>query len=93
MRYFKISEGQLFSLLWDQINMMVLENAGVDNWPGCEFAWCDFVEEEPQVLIKSYREKNNLDVDDDFDISDYIDWKTKNYINTLEEIKEEKENE
>ena len=93
MRYFKINEGQLYGLLRDQINMMILENAGVDNWPGWEFAWDDFIEEEPEDLIKSYREENNLDADEDFDIDNYISWKVSKYINALEEIKGEKENE
>lgn len=93
MKYFKISEGQLYSLLRNQINMMILENAGVDNWPGWEFAWCDFIEDEPENLIKSYRKENNLNTNDDLDIDDYIGWKIMDYINTLEEVKEEKENE
>ena len=88
MRYFKISESQLYSLLQDQINMMILENAGVDNWPGCEFAWCDFIDDEPKDLIEAYRKENNLDADDDFDIGDYIGWRVMDYINTLEEVKE-----
>ena len=87
MRYFKINEGQLYGLLRDQINMMILENAGVDNWPGCEFAWSDFIEDEPEDLIKSYRKENNLDADEDFDIDHYISWKVSKYMNTLEEVK------
>ena len=88
MKYFKICEGQLYGLLRDQINMMILENAGVDNWPGWEFAWDDFIEDEPKDLVKSYREENNLDTDEDFDIDNYISWKVSKYINALPEVKE-----
>lgn len=45
MKYYKLSEKQLRSLLEDSLELAVLHNAGVDNWCGYDDARSMYEEE------------------------------------------------
>jgi len=61
MKYYKISEDELLSLLKESRQLYSLERAGVDNWEGYDERW-EYLEdyEEPSLesIAEEYEEIN-----------------------------------
>ena len=56
MKYYKISEVELLSLLKGSRELTGLENAGVDNWGGCDMV-SECLEDYPKPTLESIAEE------------------------------------
>lgn len=77
-RYYLIKEARLKSLLLQELRLMAIEAAGVDNWgyydPSNigEKEWVFNEIKDFNLMVKNFREKYNRDPVDDNELREYI---------------------
>lgn len=74
IEYVKISKTELKNLLWANEKLSILENNGVDNWPGYMDNCVEYLADALGVSIE-YVEEN------DICIEDLVDQEIKHYKN------------
>ena len=77
-KYYLVKEARLKSLLLQELHLMALEAAGIDNW---EYYDSDNIGEKKWVLdnikdfnpmVKEFRNKYNIDPADDDELREYL---------------------